>query len=69
MIFFYSAKVWGPENGRPVLALHGWLDNAGSFETLAPLLPPDLRLVCLDMGGNYICFIQIIQVQTNKLIK
>ena len=32
-------KVWGPDQGRPVLCLHGWADNCGSFNTLIPLLP------------------------------
>ncbi len=32
-------KVWGPDNGRPVLCLHGWADNCGTFNTLIPLLP------------------------------
>lgn len=45
------AKVWGPENGLPVLALHGWQDNAGTFDKLAPLLPKNIRLVCLDFCG------------------
>lgn len=32
-------KVWGPDHGRPVLCLHGWADNCGTFNTLIPLLP------------------------------
>lgn len=35
----------------PVLALHGWLDNALSFAPLAPLLD-GLDLVCLDFPGH-----------------
>jgi pimeloyl-ACP methyl ester carboxylesterase len=45
------ARAWGPENGIPVLALHGWLDNANSFAPIAPLLPK-LRLVALDLPGQ-----------------
>lgn len=45
-----AAKRW-PGSGERVLALHGWLDNAGTFDGLAPLLP-ETDLVCLDMPGH-----------------
>jgi pimeloyl-ACP methyl ester carboxylesterase len=47
----FAARAWGPPDGVPVLALHGWLDNAASFDALAPLLP-DVRLVALDLTGH-----------------
>ncbi|XP_015809916.1 serine hydrolase-like protein [Nothobranchius furzeri] len=45
-------KVWGPDHGRPVLCLHGWSDNCGSFNTLLPLLPTDFRYVAVDLPGH-----------------
>lgn len=49
--FRYAAKVWGDRKGLPTLALHGWLDNAATFDNLAPLLP-HLYLVALDFPGH-----------------
>ncbi len=46
-----AAHLYGPDDGIPVIALHGWLDNAASFARLAPLLP-GLRIVALDLAGH-----------------
>ena len=46
-----AAHLYGPEDGRPVLALHGWLDNAASFARLAPKLE-GVRIVALDLAGH-----------------
>ena len=46
-----AAHLFGPEDGLPVIALHGWLDNANSFARLAPKLE-GLRIVALDMAGH-----------------
>ncbi|XP_026215574.1 serine hydrolase-like protein isoform X5 [Anabas testudineus] len=45
-------KVWGPDHGRPVLCLHGWADNCGTFSTLIPLLPRECRYVAVDFPGH-----------------
>ncbi len=46
-----TAKLWGVPSGEPTLALHGWLDNAATFDRLAPRLP-ELNLVALDFAGH-----------------
>ena len=46
-----AALRWGDPSGIPVLALHGWLDNAASFVPLAPLLE-DLNIVAPDWPGH-----------------
>jgi pimeloyl-ACP methyl ester carboxylesterase len=46
-----AAHLFGPEDGQPVIALHGWLDNANSFARLTPHLQ-GLRIVALDLAGH-----------------
>lgn len=47
-----AALEWGAPEAPPLLALHGWLDNAGSFAALAPLLATHFRVIALDMPGH-----------------
>lgn len=47
-----AGKWWGPKNVRPILALHGWQDNAGSFDAIIPRLPTHLSYLALDLPGH-----------------
>lgn len=55
-----AAKQWTNVNHvntqvKPWIVLHGWLDNAGSFDTLAPMLVsscPQHSLLCIDYPGH-----------------
>jgi pimeloyl-ACP methyl ester carboxylesterase len=49
--FTLAAEVWGTPGQHPVLASHGWLDNAASFSLLAPRLP-GCEIVALDLAGH-----------------
>jgi pimeloyl-ACP methyl ester carboxylesterase len=46
-----AGRIWGPADGTPVLALHGWMDHADSFHELAPRLA-GCRVVALDLSGQ-----------------
>lgn len=46
-----KAKRWGNPEGEPTIGLHGWLDNANTFDNLAPLLP-ELNFIALDFAGH-----------------
>ncbi len=50
--FRLRAQVWGKADAPPLLALHGWLDNAGSFAHLAPLLADRWQVIALDLPGH-----------------
>ena len=49
-----AAKSWGCRHGAPILVgLHGYLDNAASFDNLAPFLcSQGYSFVSLDLPGH-----------------
>ncbi|KAG5314606.1 SEHL2 protein, partial [Acromyrmex insinuator] len=48
-----AARTYGSPTGKPVLAVHGLLDNAGTFTRLMKYLPKDLfYYVCIDLPGH-----------------
>ncbi len=48
---FIAAQMWGTQ-GMPVLAIHGWLDNSGSFEQLIPFINTPIQLCAVDLPGH-----------------
>lgn len=46
-----GGQEWGQPGATPVIALHGWLDNAASFDVLAPHLK-NVHLIALDCAGH-----------------
>lgn len=46
------AQVWGDDAAPRLLALHGWLDNAGSYARLAPLLAERCQVIALELPGH-----------------
>ncbi|KAH8272378.1 hypothetical protein KR018_001098, partial [Drosophila ironensis] len=47
-----SGRWYGNRLERPILAIHGWLDNLGTFDKLIPLLPDYLGVLCIDLPGH-----------------
>lgn len=47
-----AAQCWGNPDAPPLLALHGWLDNAGSYAHLAPLLAAQFHVIALELPGH-----------------
>jgi len=46
-----AAKQWGDADKPAIIALHGWLDNAATYDRLAPMLS-DYRIIALDFVGH-----------------
>lgn len=47
-----AALTWGATGAPPLLALHGWLDNAMSFARIAPHLAARFQVIALDLPGH-----------------
>ncbi|XP_062553002.1 probable serine hydrolase [Armigeres subalbatus] len=47
-----AGKWWGPKDTRPIVSLHGWQDNAGTFDRLIPRLPHHMSFLALDFAGH-----------------
>lgn len=47
-----AARAFGDPALPKLLALHGWLDNAASFDRLAPLLCGHFHIIALDLPGH-----------------
>ena len=46
-----SAKEWGVAGSIPVIAIHGWLDNAATFDRMIPYIK-DMHILALDSAGH-----------------
>ena len=46
-----ASKEWGRSGYAPVIALHGWLDNAASFDRMLPFME-NLHVIALDLAGH-----------------
>lgn len=46
-----AAKEWGQPGDIPILALHGWMDNANTFDHLIPALE-GVHIIALDLAGH-----------------
>ncbi|WP_298626775.1 alpha/beta hydrolase [uncultured Legionella sp.] len=45
-------KTWGNPQHPPIVALHGWLDNANSFDYLAQHLQDNYYFIAVDLPGH-----------------
>ncbi|MBA2648369.1 MAG: alpha/beta hydrolase [Legionella sp.] len=50
--FTIACKIWGDAKNPPILALHGWLDNANSFDGIAEYLQHNFYFIAIDLPGH-----------------
>ncbi|XP_055376276.1 probable serine hydrolase [Condylostylus longicornis] len=49
----HLSGIWyGSKLNKPLLALHGWQDNASTFDTLTPLLPSNVSVLAIEFPGH-----------------
>ncbi|XP_050465330.1 probable serine hydrolase isoform X2 [Cataglyphis hispanica] len=48
---YISGKWWGSTDEQPIVAIHGWQDNSGTFDNLAELLP-NVAILSIDLPGH-----------------
>lgn len=49
---YIAGKWYGKKNIRPVVGIHGWLDNADTFDNLIPFLPSHISFFTIDLPGH-----------------
>ncbi|CAH2003462.1 unnamed protein product [Acanthoscelides obtectus] len=47
-----AGKWWEPYDVRPILSLHGWQDNCGTFDRLLPMLDKNVGFLAIDHPGH-----------------
>ncbi|XP_034249143.1 probable serine hydrolase [Thrips palmi] len=47
-----AGKWWNKDEGKPIIALHGWQDNANSFDRLVPSISPKASVLAIDLPGH-----------------
>lgn len=48
----FLGQLWGSQDKQPILAMHGWQDNAASFNALAPLIVKNTPVLSIDLPGH-----------------
>ncbi|KAL6264982.1 hypothetical protein P5V15_005074 [Pogonomyrmex californicus] len=48
---YIRGKWWGSADKQPIVAIHGWQDNSGTFDALAQLLP-NIAILSIDLPGH-----------------
>ncbi|KAH8421282.1 hypothetical protein KR009_010775, partial [Drosophila setifemur] len=47
-----AGRWYGNRSERPILAIHGWTDNLGTFDRLIPLISAHSGVLCIDLPGH-----------------